>query len=453
MVMINPKHEKVESPEQLQEMGVNVDVAPQVNPSVAPPREDSQKEGLQEWQGAVKELGNLVSEKALSGETMLLNMGPQHPSTHGVLRVLLELDGENVVSCIPDVGYLHTGIEKNMEAKLWDQVVVMTDRMDYLNPMGNEFVYCLALEKLAEIDVPERAQVLRVLLAELTRINSHLIWLGTHALDLGAMSTFLYAVREREMILDIYEMVSGQRMMASYMRPGGLWRDVPEEFLPAINNFLEVMPRKIDDYERLLNNNPLWIDRTQGIGVITPEEALAWGCTGAVLRGSGINWDIRKAMPYSGYETYSFNVPVGEHGDVYDRFLCRMIEMRESLKIIKQCVDRLPKGPVRSNNRKFVPPPRSELGTSMEAVIHHFKLWTEGFRVPKGEVFVSVESPRGELACFLSSDGGNRPHRVHFRTPSFVHLGALAKMSTGSMIADLVAIIGSIDIVLGDCDR
>jgi len=370
-----------------------------------------------------------------------------------VLRLLLELDGENVVSCIPDVGYLHTGIEKNMESKTWEQAVVMTDRVDYLNPMGNNLVYCMAVEKLADLDVPERAQVVRVILAELTRINSHLVWLGTHALDLGAMSVFLYAFREREVILDIFEMVSGQRMMGSYFRPGGLWRDVTDAFVPTLQKFMDYFPSKIDDYETLLVNNPLWIDRTQGLGVITAEEAMAWGCTGPVLRGSGVNWDIRKAMPYLGYETYDFDVPTGEHGDVYDRFLCRMGELRQSVRIIQQGLKRLPKGPFRSNNRKFVPPPRAELGTSMEAVIHHFKLWTEGFSVPKGEVYVSVESPRGELGCFLASDGGNRPYRVHLRTPSFVHLGALAKMGKQAMIADLVAIIGSIDIVLGDCDR
>ena len=409
-----------------------------------------------EWEGTVQELQGLVSPRALTGETMLLNMGPQHPSTHGVLRLLLELDGETVVSCVPDVGYLHTGIEKNMESKTYEQAITMTDRMDYLNPMGNNLVYCLAIEKIAELDVPERAQIVRVLLAELTRINSHLVWLGTHCLDMGAMSVFLYAMREREMILDIFEMVSGQRMMSTYFRPGGLWRDVPAEFIPAVKAFLDYFPAKVEEYETLLVNNPLWIDRTQGIGVITPEDALAYGCTGPTLRGSGVNWDIRKAMPYMGYETYQFDVPLGEHGDVYDRFYIRMKELYESVRIIRQALERLEKAPpaFRSNNRKYVPPPRSELGRSMEAVIHHFKLWTEGFSLPEGEVYVSVESPRGELSCFLSSDGSNRPHRVHFRTPSYVHtMGAIPKMAKDGMIADLVGIIGSVDIVLGDCDR
>jgi NADH-quinone oxidoreductase subunit D len=411
-------------------------------------------EEIADWQGSVEELKGLVSERAFSGETMLLNMGPHHPSTHGVLRLLLELDGETVVSCIPDVGFLHTGIEKSMESKTWEQALVMTDRMDYLNPMGNNLAYCLAVEKLAELDVPERAQIVRVILAELTRLNSHLVWLGTHCLDLGAMSVFLYAFREREMILDMFEMVSGQRMMSSYFRPGGLWRDLTDEFVPTLTKFIDYFPRKIDDYETLLVNNPLWIDRTQAVGVVTPERALELGCTGPTLRGSGVNWDIRKAMPYSGYETYEFDVPLGEHGDVYDRFMCRMRELRESVRIIRQALARLKPGPFRSQNRKFVPPPRRELGSSMEAVIHHFKLWTEGFSLPQGEVFASIESPRGELSCYLSSDGGNKPHRVHFRTPSFVHtMGAIPAMSQGEMIADVVAIIGSVDIVLGDCDR
>jgi NADH-quinone oxidoreductase subunit D len=416
--------------------------------------EDARKIAAGErWEGSLDELKGLVSPRAFAGETMLLNMGPQHPSTHGVLRVLLELDGEDIVSCVPDVGFLHTGIEKNMEAKTFEQAITMTDRMDYLNPMGNNLAYNLAIEKLCEIDVPERAQVVRVLLAELTRINSHLVWLGTHALDLGAMSVMLYCFREREMVLDLFEMVSGQRMMSTYFRPGGLWRDLPDEFLPTLQKFIDYFPSKIDEYERLLNNNPLWIDRTQGIGVLLPEDALRYGCTGPVLRGSGINWDLRKSRPYSGYETYEFDVPLGEHGDVYDRFIVRVRELRECLRIIKQAVARLKPGPFRTNNRKFAPPPRAELGRSMEAVIHHFKLWTEGFKAPKGEVYVAIESPRGELGCYLSSDGGTRPHRVHFRTPSFVHLGALGHLSGKAMLADLIGIIGSVDIVLGDCDR
>ena len=405
------------------------------------------------WTGDIEQLKGLVSERALTGETMVLNMGPQHPSTHGVLRLMLELDGEEVVSCVPDIGYLHTGIEKNMEAKTYEKSIVMTDRMDYLNPMGNNLVYCLAMEKLIDLDVPPRAQVLRVMLAELTRINSHLVWLGTHALDIGAMSVFLYCFREREKLLDIFEMVSGQRMMSTYFRPGGVWRDVPEEFELAVRDFIDYFPPRLHDYEKLLTANPIWRDRTQGIGFLSAEDAIRLGCTGPTLRGSGVNWDIRKALPYSGYENFEFDVPLGQHGDIYDRYLCRVEEMRQSLRIVRQALDNLPGGPFRSNNRKYVPPPRSELGQSMEAVIHHFKLWTEGFRPPKGEVYVRVESPRGELGCFLASDGSPKPWRVHFRTPSFVHLSALPHMAKGYLIADLVGIIGTIDIVLGDCDR
>ncbi len=405
------------------------------------------------WAGDVQQLKGLVSERALTGETMVLNMGPQHPSTHGVLRLMLELDGEEVVNCVPDIGYLHTGIEKNMESKRYEQSIVMTDRMDYLNPMGNNLVYCLAMEKLIDLDVPPRAQVLRVLLTELTRINSHLVWLGTHALDIGAMSMFLYCFREREKLLDIFEMVSGQRMMSTYFRPGGVWRDVPEEFEPTVRDFIDYFPPRLDDYEKLLTANPIWLDRTQGIGFLSADDAIRLGCSGPTLRGSGVNWDIRKAIPYSGYENFDFDVPLGQHGDIYDRYLCRVEEMRQSLRIVQQALDNLPGGLFRSNNRKYVPPPRAELGTSMEAVIHHFKLWTEGFRPPEGEVYVRVESPRGELGCFLASDGSPKPWRVHFRAPSFVHLSALPHMAKGYLIADLVGIIGTIDIVLGDCDR
>ena len=406
------------------------------------------------WEGSIEELRGLVSERAFTGETMLLNMGPHHPSTHGVLRVLLELDGEQIVNCLPDIGYLHTGIEKNIEHKTYEKGVTLTDRMDYLAPMSNNMAFCLAVEKLVDLDVPERAQIIRVICLELTRINSHLVWLGTHALDLGAMSVFLYCFREREYILEMFEILSGQRMMTSYIRPGGVWRDVPPEFMPKLEQFLEYFPPRIDDYEKLLTNNPLWIDRTQGIGIIEPEVALAWGVSGPSLRGSGVNWDLRKAMPYSGYEQYEFNVPVGEHGDVYDRFLIRIHELRESVKILRQAAKRLPaKGPFRSDNRKFVPPPRSELGQSMEAVIHHFKLWTEGFSAPDQEVFVAIESPRGEVSVYLHGTGGNQPRRVHYKTPSFMHISALPVMTKGHLIADLVAIIGSIDIVLGDCDR
>lgn len=409
---------------------------------------------MNEWQGALDELKGLVSERAMTGETMLLNMGPHHPSTHGVLRLLLELDGEEVITCVPDVGFLHTGIEKNIESKSYEKAVTLTDRMDYLAPMSNNMAYCLAVEKLVGLDVPKRAQIMRVICMEMTRLNSHLVWLGTHAIDMGAMSVFLYAFREREMLLKMFETLAGQRLMGSYIRPGGVWRDFPPEFMPQLEAFLEIFPARVDDYEKLLTNNPLWIDRTQGIGVIEPEKALAWGITGPSLRGSGVAWDIRKSMPYSSYEEFEFNVPVGEHGDVYDRFYVRILEMRESIKIIKQAIKKLPaKGSFRSENRKFVPPPRAELGQSMEAVIHHFKLWTEGFAAPDQEVFSAIESPRGEIGCYIHGTGGNKPRRVHFKTPSFMHIGALPIMTHGHMIADLVAIVGSVDVVLGDCDR
>jgi NADH-quinone oxidoreductase subunit D len=403
-----------------------------------------------------EELKHLVSDRAIKGETMLLNMGPQHPSTHGVLRLLLELDGETIVNCVPDIGFLHTGIEKNMEAKTYQKAEVMTDRLDYLNTVGNNLAYCLAIEKLADLDVPERAQVIRVILTELQRIASHLIWLATQSLDLAAQSVFLYCFREREAILDILELVSGQRMMTTYIRPGGVWRDVPEGFETAVQDFLDYFPARIEQYEGLLTKNPLYIDRTKRIGVISAEDALAWGLTGPSLRGSGVAYDLRKVQPYSGYQDYDFVVPTQTSGDVYGRYMVRMEEFRQSLRIIEQGMARL-KGlegaPVRSSNRKYVPPARSELSTSMESVIHHFKLWTEGFNPPKGYVYFPVESPRGELGVYLESDGSPKPLRVHWRTPSFTHLQALPILSKGLLVADLVAIIGSIDIVLGDADR
>jgi NADH-quinone oxidoreductase subunit D len=401
----------------------------------------------------VEDFQHLVSDRAIKGETMLLNMGPQHPSTHGVLRLLLELDGEIVVNCIPDIGFLHTGVEKNMESKTFEKAEVMTDRLDYLNPPGNNLVYCLAVEKLTGLDVPERAQVMRVILAELTRINSHLLWMGTSALDLAAMSVFLYAMREREMILDIYEMLSGQRMMTTYIRPGGLWRDPPVEFEPAVREFIRIMPKRIDEYESLLTRNTLFLERTKNIGVISVEECLRYGISGPILRGSGMAFDLRKVRPYSGYEQYDFNIPTEIGGDIFARYVVRVAEMRESLKIIEQALNRLPKGPVRSNNRKFVPPPRSEIGVSMEALIHHFKLWTEGFTVPKGFVYASTESPRGELGVYLESDGSTRPYRVHYKTPSFINLQIMPILTRRMFVADVVGIIGSIDIVLGDADR
>lgn len=402
---------------------------------------------------SLDEIKHLVSDRAIQGETMLLNMGPQHPSTHGVLRVLLELDGETIINSIPDVGFLHTGVEKNMEAKTFQKAEVMTDRMDYLNTVGNNLGYCLAVEKLVDLDVPERAQYLRVILAELQRIASHMVWLGTSALDLAAMSDFMYTFREREMILGILEMVSGQRMMTTYIRPGGVWRDVPAEFDKAVRDLLKILPKRFDEYESLLTKNPLFIDRTAGIGCISAEDAMTWGLSGASLRGSGVNYDLRKFAPYSSYDHFEFDVPLQTAGDVRARYLVRVAEMRQSVRIIYQALDKLPGGPIRSSNHKFIPPPRSEIGTSMESLIHHFKLWTEGFTAPKGSVYVAVESPRGEFGVFLESDGGTKPYRIHFRTPSFDNLQVLPKLAKGTLVADLVAIIGSVDIVLGDIDR
>ncbi len=408
---------------------------------------------LDQTEVTLDELKHLVSNRAITGETVLLNMGPQHPSTHGVLRLLVELDGEKVINCIPDIGFLHTGIEKNIEAKPYEKSEVMTDRIDYLNNLGNNLTYCMAIEKLVDLDVPPRAQALRVILCELERLSSHLVWLGTHALDLAAMSVFLYCFIEREKILDIKEMISGARMMTTYIRPGGLWRDVPAEFELAVRKFIREFPHRIDEYEALLTKNPIFEQRTKGIGLLSLEEAVEWGITGPMIRASGLALDLRKDNPYSGYEQYDFNIPTRTEGDTYARYVVRMQEMRESVKIIQQALDKLPYGPVRSNNRKFVPPPRSELGQSMEAVIHHFKLWTEGFPAPKGSVYVATESPRGELGVFLEGDGGPKPYRCFWRTPSFANLQVLPLLAKGHLVADLVALVGTIDIVLGDVDR
>jgi NADH-quinone oxidoreductase subunit D len=401
----------------------------------------------------LQKIKHLVTPRALTGETMLLNMGPQHPSTHGVLRLLLELAGETLVTCLPHIGYLHTGIEKTAEDKTYNKVIPLTDRMDYLSPLSNNLGYVMAVEKLMQVDVPYRAQYLRVILTELSRIGSHMVWLGTSGLELGAMSMFLYAFREREHILRIFDMVAGQRMMTSFFRVGGLWRDVPDDFEPAVRKFLAYLPGRIREYESLLKENPIFKERTIGIGVIDAEQALAWSLTGPSLRGSGVNWDLRKIAPYSSYDHFDFDVPLGTNGDVYDRYRCRILELWESLRIVEQAIDRLPGGPVMTNDRKVAPPPKEELAYSMEAVIHHFKLWTEGFRPPVGEVYHAIESPRGEFGTYINSDGSGKPRRVHFRTPTFANLQALPIMSEGLMVSDLIAVIGSIDLVLGDVDR
>ncbi len=385
--------------------------------------------------------------------TMTLNMGPQHPSTHGVLRLVLELDGEMVMRCTPHIGYLHTGIEKGLESRRYQQGIPLTDRMDYLAPLSNNLALVLAIEKALGVPVPERAQVIRVLLTELTRIKSHLVWLGTHALDIGAMSVFLYCFREREQILDLYEAVSGQRMMSSYFRVGGLAADLPPGFAAAVQAFLRTFPDRLAEYEALLTQNPLWRQRTVGVGAIPRETAIAFGLSGPNLRACGVPYDVRKAHPYSGYEGYRFEVPLGKQGDVYDRYIVRLAELQQSHRIAGQALERLTPGPINVADPKLVPPPKRLLKRSMEALIHHFKLYAEGFPVPPGEVYQAVEAPKGELGAYLVSDGSPRPYRVHFRAPSFVNLQALPTMVEGRLVADVVAVIGSLDIVLGEIDR
>jgi NADH-quinone oxidoreductase subunit D len=384
---------------------------------------------------------------------MILNMGPQHPSTHGVLRLVLELDGEVVVRCVPHIGYLHTGIEKGLESKRYQQGIPLTDRLDYLAPLSNNLAYVLAIEKALGITVPERCQTIRVLLTELTRIKSHLVWLGTHALDVGAMSVFLYCFREREQILDMYEAVSGQRMMSTYFRVGGLAADLPPGFEQQVQAFLAAFPDRLAEYEALLTQNPLWRQRTVGIGTISREDAIALGLSGPALRACGVAYDVRKAHPYSGYERYQFDVPLGKTGDVYDRYMVRMAEMRQSQRIALQALARLKPGPINVADPKLMPPPRHLLKKSMEALIHHFKLYSDGFSVPPGEVYQAIEAPKGELGVYLVSDGSPRPYRVHYRAPSFVNLQALSRMVEGRLVADVVAVIGSLDIVLGEIDR
>ncbi|HTM89083.1 MAG TPA: NADH dehydrogenase (quinone) subunit D [Terriglobales bacterium] len=385
--------------------------------------------------------------------TMILNMGPQHPSTHGVLRLILEIDGENVVRMMPDIGYLHTGIEKTCEAKFYQQVVPLTDRIDYLCPMTNNLCYVLAAEKLLGLEIPPRAQWLRVMLNELTRINSHLVWLGTHALDIGAMSVFLYCFREREDLLRIFEMVSGQRMMTSYFRIGGLALEPPLGFLERVKQFADRFPEKVDEYEGLLTSNPIWVERTRKVAYLAPDDAMALGATGPTLRASGVDWDLRRDMPYSGYDQFQFKVPVRSEGDVFARYMVRVEELRESNQIVQQALAGLPEGRIKAEAPKVVLPEREKMKTQMEALIYHFKIITEGFTVPAGEVYQAIESPRGEMGYYIVSDGTAKPYRVHMRSPSYVNLQALPKMCEGRLIADVVAAIGSIDIVLGEIDR
>jgi NADH-quinone oxidoreductase subunit D len=384
---------------------------------------------------------------------MTLSLGPQHPSTHGVLRLELKLDGELVVRAVPDIGYLHTGMEKLFEYKKYQQGIVITDRMDYLNPLGNNLAYVMAAEKLLGIEVPERAQIIRVLFCELQRIASHMVWLGTHALDIGAMSMIFYCFRQREKIMNLIEAASGGRMTPSYFRIGGLMMDLPAGFENRCRQFLDDFPEALDTFDTLVTNNTLWQSRTMGIGVISAEEAIDWGLTGPCLRGSGVDLDLRRDNPYSGYETYDFEVPVETDGDVWSRFKVRMRELVESSKIVRQALDRLKPGPVKADAPKVVLPDRDDMRKHMDSLIHHFLIVAEGFNVPAGEVYLPIEASKGELGVYMRSNGGPKPDRVHFRGPSFVNLQALPVMSEGEMIADVVAIIGSLDIVLGEIDR
>jgi len=384
---------------------------------------------------------------------MTLNMGPQHPSTHGVLRIVLELEGETIISAAPDIGFLHTGIEKEFEQKTWQQGVTLTDRVDYLANLSNNLVYSLSVEKLLQIEIPARAQWTRVMMAELSRLNSHLVWLGTHALDIGAMTMFFYCFREREDILRIFEMFSGQRMMTSYIRIGGLALEPPRGWQQVVGKFIKAFPSKVDEYEELLNANPIWMQRTQGVGFISLEDMLDLGVTGPMLRGAGLNWDIRKSEPYSSYEKFDFRVPVETGNDVWSRYRVRLQEMRESAKIITQAIEGMPGGPWQADAPHVVLPDREKMKTQMEALIYHFKIVTEGFRVPAGEAYQCVEAPRGEIGYYIVSDGTSKPYRVHMRTPSFGNLQGLPKMLENTMIADSIAALGSMDFVLGDTDR
>ena len=386
-------------------------------------------------------------------KTITLNMGPQHPSTHGVLRVKLELDGERVVTAEPIIGYLHTGIEKTMESMLYYKAIPATDRMDYLAPMSNNLGYCLAVEKLMDIEVPEKVKWARVCLVELTRVASHLVWLGTHSLDLGAMSMLMYAFRERELIIDLYEACGGQRMMTSYIRIGGLASDLPADFEKKVRNIIKTIREKMKDYDKLLTENPIFIMRTKGVAVISAEDAINYCLSGPMLRGSGVNYDVRKANPYSGYENFDFDVPLGKNGDAYDRYLIRMEEMRQSLNIAEQAIDGMPEGPYRAHVPGVVLPPKEDVLYKMESMIFHFKIITDGFEAPVGSVYQAIESPRGELGFYITGDGTNIPRRVRVRPPSFVNLGSLPILTEGHLLADVVCAIGSIDIVLGEVDR
>ena len=417
------------------------------------PREHASSAGLLEEAGALVDDDRLFLEEAVEDETTILNMGPQHPSTHGVLRLQLELNGENVRRVKPVIGYLHTGMEKTAETLTFLQGPTNVTRMDYLAPFHNELCFSLATEAMLGIDIPLRAQAIRVLMTELNRVASHLTWLATQGLDLGALSIMIYGIRERELILDFFEKTTGLRMNHNYIRPGGVAADLPDGWEQDVGEILEVIPKGMADYHDLLTNNPIFLGRTQGVGVITADECLAYGITGPVLRASGVSWDLRKSQPYSGIEKYEFTIPVGENGDVYDRYVVRLEEMVQSLFIVRQVLDNMPRGDYRTEDLKVTPPPRKRIDESMEALIHHFKIFTEGFKVPPGEHYQAVESPRGELGHYLVSNGEAKPWRLHVRAPSFAAVQGLPIMMGDQLIADIIAIIASIDPVMGDVDR
>ncbi len=394
-----------------------------------------------------------TEQKEIVQKEITLNMGPQHPATHGVLRLVLDLQGETVVGCDPRPGYLHRGIEKWMESRTYHQIIPMTDRLEYITCMNNNLGYVVAVEKLAGIEVPERAQFIRTLMAELTRLSGHLVWLGTHALDIGAMTVCMYTLRERELILDLTEMVTGARQTVSYVRIGGLRNDVPRDFIDKCREFTEIFPKRLEQYDTLIRENRIWLQRTVGIGVFSAEDAVNYGLTGGTLRGSGVNYDLRKVEPYAAYDKVEFDVPLGKNGDVYDRYIVRINEMRQSNRIIKQCLDMMQPGPITTDDARYAIPEKTQVMQSMQSLAHQFVLMSKWVPMPKGEVYVATEAPKGELGFYIVSDGSGRPYRIKIRAPSYVHISALPKMVTGHMMADVIACIGTIDIVLGECDR
>ena len=394
-----------------------------------------------------------TEQKKIVQKEITLNMGPQHPATHGVLRLVLDLQGETVVGCDPRPGYLHRGIEKWMESRTYHQIIPMTDRLEYITCMNNNLGWVVAVEKLADITVPERAQFIRTLMAELSRLSGHLVWLGTHALDIGAMTVCMYTLRERELVLDLMEMATGARQTVSYVRIGGIRNDIPRDFIDKCREFTELFPERLEQYDTLIRENRIWLQRTVGIGTFSAEEAVNYGLTGATLRGSGVNYDLRKVEPYAAYDKVEFDVPLGKNGDIYDRYIVRINEMRQSNRIIKQCLDMMQPGPITTGDARYAIPEKTQVMQNMQSLAHQFVLMSKWVPMPKGEVYVATEAPKGELGFYIVSDGSGRPYRVKIRAPSYVHISALPKMVTGHMVADVIACIGTIDIVLGECDR